>query len=206
MLNRVAKSYSPCLRHFSGSDQYWLHLKPIKDNYPQYAHLHWHTIDPLEIGKYAKYRSKEMYGDHVSENPHPHSWTPETESLTKITEEMRDDLYENFDRWADSFSRLLETNEDLSDPHHEGHTLADTSNELLLSIIKPKQIHEALKLAQKLVDDYKAAGVAFTRQSIIAKSSKYLLDSLSLHQIHKIEHGMIPYLNTIGAGVASNDD
>ncbi|CAG9309999.1 unnamed protein product [Blepharisma stoltei] len=199
MLSRLSRNFLPSVRSFSGSDPYWLNLKQQHDNYPQYAHLHWHTFDPLEIGKYAKYRSKELYGDHVSEDPTPITWYPEVDELTTLTKEQRDLVYDLYRKKSNDFLRYLELTEDL-DVGREGKTLYDGVNEKLLHILKPAQVKESLKYAKKVVADFKAAGATVTKEYVIEKVLEHFLTTFSKHQVHELQHELEPYLKSYGPG------
>ncbi len=50
-------------------------------------------MDPLEIGKYAEWRSKDKYGDHVTEE-HDHAEVfPGSSQLGNLTHSVRNDIY-----------------------------------------------------------------------------------------------------------------
>lgn len=204
MLSRALRS-AVLYRAFSGgSDPYWLHLHEQPDKYAKYAHLHWHTVDQLEIGKYAKLRSKSEFGSHVTEDPANVEWFPELGDYKNMDKDSRDTVYENYMRWENEFQPFLENNIDYA---QEGdHKLIKGAREAMLSVLKPKQIQEATALAKKLVEEYKAAGVPVTRNAVQTKVNLFLLKSLSKHQAHELKHAMLMYLDFFGCGLPFNED
>jgi hypothetical protein len=204
MLSRAFRS-GPLLRSFSGGhDPYWLHLHHTKDNYPQYAHLHWHTFDPHEIGKYAKLRSKEHFGSHVSEDPAPIDWFPEMGDYRFLDKDSRDALYFEFNRWGHRFIPFLQENVNYE---HEGdHRLIEDARDAVLSVLKPKQVQQAIGVAKNLIEEYKAAGVPVTREAVETKVRLYLLKNLTKHQAHDVQGNMMELLEDFGFGNPMNED
>ena len=175
MLRRAINSP---IRSFSGgSDAYWLHLHQEPDKFAQYAHLHWHTVEPLEVGKYAKFRSAAMYGDHVSHDPAKMDWYPEAIDPSKTTPSMRNELYGRFVQYAPGFISFLETEVDY-ESHHD-QMLVDSATDGVLEVCTPEQIKEAIKVGQKIIEEYKAAGVRYTREAVSDKMSAFLMNNLS---------------------------
>lgn len=203
MLKRAIRS-GLLIRAFSGNDPHWLHLHETPDPYPQYQHLHWHTFDLLEIGKYAKLRSKAQFGSHVSEDPASIEWFPEVGDLKYLDKDSRDTVYEIYARYEDTFTPFLE---ETLDYHEDGnHKLIESASQVALSVLKPKQINDAEKFAQGLIEEYKAAGVGVTRDAVEEKVKMFLLKKLSKHQAHDLEHGMFMYLEYFGLGLPLNED
>lgn len=196
---------TPLFRSFSGgSDPYWLHLEQKPDKYPQYAHLHWHTVDLGEIGKYAKFRSKEMYGDHVMEDPEPINWLAEVGDYKKLDVQSRNTLYFHYLRFEHEFIPFLN---ETGDPRFDGdNRMILGASDTLLSILTAEQVNAAKELAVKLIAEYKAAGVRVTKEAVDAKVRIFLLKSLSRHQAVDLKHGIFEYLNRFGFGLPFNED
>ena len=210
------------LRAFSGGhDPFWLHLHQEHDNYPQYAHLHWHTVDPLEVGKYAKQRSAAEFGDHVSEDPAPIEWFPEMGDFKTMDKFSRDEIFSVFLRHGAQYGEFLNDNEDhayISHDDHskEGHevvahkqnvrTLGDGVRDTVLSVMNPEQINKATNFAKNLIENYSKAGVPFTRESVREKTKVFMLKSLSKHQARELQEAMIEHLEDYGCGLAMGEE
>lgn len=192
-------------RSFSGGhDPYWLHLEEQHDKYPQYAHLHWHTVEPSEIGKYAKYRSAEMFGDHVSEDPKRFNLTPEVGDYKNLDHDSRNNLYFHYLLFEHEIIPFLN---ETFDPRFDGDIrMIQGAKDTFLSILEPDQIKGAKELATKLIAEYKAAGIRVTREAIDDKIKVYLLKSLSNHQAHDLKDGLFYYMDVFGWGLALNED
>ena len=192
-------------RGFSGGhDPYLLHLHQEPDKFPQYAHLHWHTVDPLEIGKYAKERSAAQFGDHVSEDPAPVEWFADLGDLITMDRGTRDTVYEGFLRFEDELIPFLEENIDYTD-HHD-HKLIVGAYETILHALEPEQIQHATEFAKKIIEEFKAAGVPVTRNCIQEKVNLYLLKNMTKHQVHDLHEGMMDYLEYFGTGIPLNEE
>jgi hypothetical protein len=203
MLSKLIKT--PLMRPFSGGhDPYWLHLEQQHDNYPQYAHLHWHTVDPAEVGKYANLRSKSKYGDHVSEDPAPVEWLPEVGDYRYLDADSRNAVYFHYLRFENDIIPFLKHNDDPIDDGN--HRLIEGVKDTILSVLKPKQVKEAKDLALKIIAEYKAAGIPVTREAVDEKVRAFLLKSLSKHQAHDLQEGLFSYLSYFGYGLPLNED
>ena len=167
MLSRLLSARALARCFSGGHDPYMLHLHQEHDNYPQYAHLHWHTVDPLEIGKYAKQRSAAEFGDHVAEDPAQIVWFTDLGDLKSLDKDSRDVLYELYLNWEGRFIPFLEENIDYTDEHDS--SLLKGATHTMLSVLETEQITHATEIAQKLIEEYKAAGVPYTRESIQEK-------------------------------------
>lgn len=204
MLSRVF-ALRALSRGFSGGhDPYLLHLHQEHDNYPQYAHLHWHTVDQLEIGKYAKERSAAQYGNHVSEDPAPIEWFADLGDLKTMDKDTRDTVYEYFLRFEGEFAPFLESNIDYA--HVGDHKLNEGAKETFLHVLEPEQIAKATEFAKKTIEEYKAAGVPITRNFIREKVNLFLIKNLSKHQAHELKENMMDYLEYFGCGIPLNED
>ena len=193
------------MRVFSGGhDPYWLHLHHQHDNYPQYAHLHWHTVDLLEIGKYAKERSLENFGNHVSEDPATIQWFADLGDLKTMDADSRNKVYHYFNRWSEDFPAFLDENIDYV--HDGDHKLSEGANNVFLSVMEPEQIHKAIDVAQGLIDEYKTAGVPVTKEAIREKINLFMIKNLTKHQVHDLKEGMMEYLEYFGVGIPLNED
>ncbi len=195
----------PLARAFSGGhDPYWLHLEHQHDNYPQYAHLHWHTVDPLEVGKYAKLRSKEHFGDHVSEDPAPVEWLPEVGDLRYLDADSRNGVYYHYLRFENDIIPFLKNYEDPTYDEHQ--PFIEGVRDTILSVLKPKQVKEAKEFALKVIAEYKNAGIPVTREAVDVKVRTFLLKNLSKHQAHDLHDGLFFYLSYFGFGLPLNED
>lgn len=204
MLLRALKSRI-LIRNFSGGhDPYWLHLEQSHDNYPQYAHLHWHTVELHEINKYAQWRSKEKFGDHVSEDPTPIEWYSDLGQLKTLNKRSRDIVYDIYTKHEGDFLEFLEENIDYA--HQGDHTLLDGARDAALSVYEPEQIHSAIQVAIQLIEEYKQAGIPFSRQCIKEKINLVLLKSLSKHQAHELSENLDAYLAYFGLSLPVFED
>lgn len=202
----LSKTWKTALfRSFSGGhDPYWLHLEQQHDKYPQYAHLHWHTVEPSEIGKYAKYRSAEMYGDHVSEDPKPVNFLPEVGDYKNLDHDSRNSLYFHYLLFEHEIIPFLN---EATDPRLDGdNRMILGARDTILSILTAEQVNGAKELATKLIAEYKAAGVRVTREAIDDKVKVYLLKSLTSHQAHELKDGLFYYMDLFGWGLPMNED
>lgn len=190
-------------RRFSG-DPYMLHLEQRHDPFPQYAHLHWHTIDPLEAGKYTQLRSKQAYGSHVIEVKEPVQWYPYTESNNEIVDTQRDTIYEMYMRYEREWLNFLDEAEDYTDSH--GHKLGDKVKEGILEILTQEQLSSAIKVAQDLIAEYQKNNIRFTKEAIADKVGNYVLSTIDSHQMGDIQHLMIPVLEDYGLGRPMTED
>lgn len=186
------------IRCFSGNDPYWLHLSQKQDKYPQYAHLHWHTIDTLEIEKYSKERSAAMYGDHVSKDPAVVDWYPESSNYTKTTLAMRNTLYRMFTEYGPGVIPFLETFKDYANMHHE-QMLMEEAKAVVMEAIQAEQVKSALQFGKQLIQEYESAAVRFTRESVSDKMAAFLMNCLSEEQVTQMYHGMMDIFELYGA-------
>jgi hypothetical protein len=206
MLGRLLRQSRFLSRSFSGGDDpYLVHLHAQPDKYPQYAHLHWHTTDPLEVGKYAKLRSKEHFGNHVADDPEPADWLPASDDKsTKLTHYQRNFLYSLVLKLQRESIDLLEDTPDME--HDEGHSLWHAVENEVLSVIKPKQMEDAVAFAQKLLGEYQAAGVSVTRQKMAEHVHLFIMSKLTPHQTSHLDHALSGYLAQVGVRNLMNDD
>lgn len=205
MLGRLLRQSRFLSRSFSGGDDpYLVHLHAQPDKYPQYAHLHWHTVDPLEVGKYAKLRSKEHFGSHVADDPEPTDWIPAADNSNKLTYYQRNFLYSLVLRLGRQSFDSLEDTLDLA--NDEEHSLWHGVENEVLSVIKPKQMEEALAFAQKLLGEYQAAGVSVTREKMAEHVHLFIMSKLTPHQTSHLDHALNPYLEQVGFRNFMNDD
>lgn len=198
MLSRIIRE---CTRRFSGSDPFWTHLEAQPDKYPQYAHLHWTTMDLLEIGKYAKLR-KEKFSDHISEDPAPIDMLPFTSECTQLADRTRDSIFELFLKQKREFRNFI----DQIPVDRDETTYGDTARHHILAILKPKQIEDATKFAASLIEEYKAAGVPYTSQAVRRRVTTFLFDSLSKHQVEDLHHSTEAMRVAFGGGNPLNLD
>mmetsp|Transcript_5819 Transcript_5819/g.10372 ORF Transcript_5819/g.10372 Transcript_5819/m.10372 type:complete len:199 (+) Transcript_5819:1355-1951(+) len=198
MLSRILRN---SVRRFSGSDPYWTHLEQQHDNYPQYAHLHWTTMDVLEIGKYAKLR-KEKFSDHISEDPHEIDVLPFSSECTTVNPRIRDEVYEFFMQNDNRFKSYMHDEKVLG----EEITRAESFKQYVLEIVKPKQIEDAIGFAKSLIEEYKSLGLPFTSEAVKTRTFAFLFDSLSKHQTEEILHAAEPFLDRYGIGMPMNLD
>lgn len=194
----LRRAISCSIRRFSGNDPYWLHLAQKQDKYPQYAHLHWHTVDTLEIEKYSKERSAAMYGDHVSKDPATVDWYPESSKHTKTTLAMRNTLYRMFMEYGPGVISFLETFKDYANIHHE-QMLMEEAKAVVLEAIQAEQIRGAMQFGQQLAQEYQSASARFTREAVSDKMAAFLMNSLSEEQVTQMHHGMMDIFEMYGA-------
>jgi hypothetical protein len=199
MLSRISKV---ALRRFSGADPYWSHLEQTPDKYPQYAHLHWTTMDVLEIGKYAKLRH-DKYSDHISESPHEIDLLPHSTNTYGIPERTQNALFEMF---LDSKREFTSYIGDQVEFDNETSTNSEAWSHHVLAVFKTTQITSAIQFANELIGEYKAAGVPFTSQAVKGRVITYLFDSLSKHQLEDLVHATEPFLEKWGLGLPMNLD
>jgi len=202
MLRRFSKP-SALTRCFGDAhDPYWTHLTPQENKYSQYSHLHWHTVHPLEVHKHAQLRTK--YSDHVQTDPASVDWYPEVGELSKVTYSSRNTIYSLYNKHSEDFIRFLEEAEDYE--INPDHKLIYSAKQAVLGVLEPEQIRTMKDLAQKLVAEYQAAGVKYTREAVSEKVTSYMMDKLSNEQKHEIEHGMVPILTFYGLGLPMTED
>ena len=205
MLGRLLRQSRFLSRSFSGGDDPFLvHLHAQPDKYPQYAHLHWHTVDPLEVGKYAKLRSKEHFGSHVTDDPEPTDWIPASDTSTKLTYYQRNFLYSLVLRLSRETFDTLQDTPDME--HEEEHSMWHGIDNEVMSAIKPKQMEEALTFVQKLLGEYKAAGVPVTREKMAEHVHLFIMSKLTPHQTSHLDHAITAYLDKVGIRNFMNDD
>lgn len=204
MLGRLIRQSRVLSRSFSGGDDpYLLHLHPQTDKYPQYAHLHWHTVDPLEVGKYAKLRSKAHFGSHVADDPEPADWLPASDNLNSLTYYKRNFLFNLVLRFQHEAIHSLEDTIDLEDD--EGENLLTRVQNEIMSALKPEQMEGAVAFAKKILGEYQAAGVPVTREKISEHVHHFIMSKLTPHQTSHLDHVFTAYLEKIGISNFMND-
>ena len=181
-----------------------LHLHAQPDQYPQYAHLHWHTVDPIEVGKYAKLRSKEEFGSHVATDPEPIDWLPASDNLHKLTYYQRNRLFSLVLHHKNEITEFLQDTPDYAE--EDGHTLWDTVKHEILATFKPKQMEGALDHVKKLLEEYKASGVTVTREKMAEHVHLYLMSQLTHDQASHLSHALEHPLDLAGLRNPLNDD
>ena len=190
-------------RRFS-SDPYMLHLEQRHDPYPQYAHLHWHTVDHVEAGKYAHLRSKKAFGDHLIDVRAPVQWYPYSEPSSEVVESQRDTVYELFMHYERDWVNFLDEAQDYED-HHD-HKMGHRVKEGVLEILSQDQLSGAIKVAQEVIAEYQKNNTRFTREAVAEKVANYVLSTIDTHQLGEISHMMLPVLEDYGLGRPMTED
>jgi hypothetical protein len=107
------------------ADPYWIKLPKQHDPYPQYAHLHWHTTDLTEVGKYSELRSKEHFGSHVMEEDEHFEYFPGSYELGTLSYEQRNFLYATYMRYQPEWENFLHDEKDAATGETYKHMVDD---------------------------------------------------------------------------------
>lgn len=190
-------------RMFSGGshdDPYWLHLEKQDDPYKAYAHLHWHTMDTNEIGKYAEFRDKKMYGDHVQVlHDHEEFW-PASSQLGTLDVGTRNQIYQGFSDRKHDWLNFLEDVQDERDDKF----MIDKVKDVFWGVVTPEQMAEGVEVGKKIVAHFKAKGLPYTQESVRERVQDYLLSHLDHDQQHTLAHEMDYFRNLFGHGISMN--
>lgn len=188
---------------FSGGshdDPYWLKLHQKEDPYKDYAHLHWHTMDPNEIEKYADWRSDKKFGDHVQhEHEHEEHW-PSSSSMGNLDLEVRNTIYKGFqDRKHDWLNFV----EDVQDEYDDKFFI-DKVKDIFWGVVTPAQMKEGLEVGKKIIKHFEKSGLPYTQESVRERVMDYIISHLDHDQHHALEYEMAVFRNFFGHGVSMN--